>query len=540
VIEHETLDLELKAGSPAEDGTFSGTAWVFGETDALGDQIIPGAFQKSLAAHRRAGRQPLLLWMHDIAEPIGKWLDVRETPEGLAVKGKLTLGTTRAREAYELLKDGALSGLSIGFRTLKSVRTKTGRLLQELQLEEISLVALPALASARVYTVKSQPRRMTAHPLDGTTPMSINLTAPDTPDDEQPYELPPEVKDQLAALETRTAGVDQLANRLDRIETRLARPNARIETRDDQPEIEQKAFVSWCRKGFDGLNDLERKALNTFATSPSMGGWNLVPETFLRELQRTLVEFTPMRQIARVQTVSGNPVLLPKRVYGASAAWVAEEAEHALSEPAYTQQSVPVFEARVSVEVTNQLLEDSAFDLGAELARDFAEEFARLESVAFVMGNGTSEPEGFMNSALWTTVGGGPTADGLIDLFYSIPTPYSARGTWLMPRSVIATVRKLKTSQGYLWTESLQPGQPASLLGRPVVEAPDMADTGSPTPANIGFGDWNRAYRIFDRVGLEVLRDPYTAARRSIVVFHARRRVGGALVDGQAVKGLTT
>jgi HK97 family phage major capsid protein len=191
--------------------------------------------------------------------------------------------------------------------------------------------------------------------------------------------------------------------------------------------------------------------------------------------------------------------------------------------------------------VTNQLLEDSAFDLGAELSRDFAEEFARLENVAFVSGNGTTEPEGFRTSSSFVTTGGAITADSLIDLYHSVPSVYASRGTWLMPRSVMATARKLKTTGTgvYLWTESLQPGNPATILGRPVVEAPDLTSTGSPSPAPVAFGDWSRAYRIFDRVGLEVLRDPYTAARRSIVVFHARRRVGGALVDGQAIRGLS-
>jgi HK97 family phage prohead protease len=161
------LDLELRATSPAEDGTFEGVASVFGEVDMLGDAVAPGAFRKSLAAHRRAGRQPLLLWMHDIGAPIGRWLSITETAEGLKVKGKLTLATAKGREAYELLKERALDGLSIGFRTLQSARTKTGRMLQEVDLAEISLVALPALASARVTSVKSPPRRETAHPVEG-------------------------------------------------------------------------------------------------------------------------------------------------------------------------------------------------------------------------------------------------------------------------------------------------------------------------------------------------------------------------------------
>jgi HK97 family phage major capsid protein len=126
-------------------------------------------------------------------------------------------------------------------------------------------------------------------------------------------------------------------------------------------------------------------------------------------------------------------------------------------------------------------------------------------------------------------------------LYHAVPSVYSSRGTWLMPRSAMASVRKVKTSGTgvYLWAESLQPGNPPSLLGRPIVEFPDLTGGGSPSQATAAFGDWSRAYRIFDRVGLEILRDPYTAARRSIVVFHARKRVGGALVDPNAVVGLS-
>jgi uncharacterized protein len=161
------LDIEVKLSPPSETGEFEGVASVFGEVDLVGDQVAPGAFKKSLAAHRRAGRMPLLLWMHRLDELIGIWTDIRETAHGLAVKGRLILDTVRGREAHSLLKARALDGLSIGFRTLKSLRTQTGRLLQEVDLAEISLVALPALASARVHSVKSWPRREPAHPSEG-------------------------------------------------------------------------------------------------------------------------------------------------------------------------------------------------------------------------------------------------------------------------------------------------------------------------------------------------------------------------------------
>jgi HK97 family phage prohead protease len=166
------LDLELKIGEPSEDGTFEGFASVFNETDLVGDQVAPGAFQKSLARARRAGRMPLMLWSHQLDQPVGRWTDIRETAEGLVVKGKLLLDVARAREVYAMLREKVVDGLSIGFRTVKSQRIKTGRLLQEIDLAEISLVSLPALASARITSVKNQPRRETAHPLKDLTHVS--------------------------------------------------------------------------------------------------------------------------------------------------------------------------------------------------------------------------------------------------------------------------------------------------------------------------------------------------------------------------------
>jgi HK97 family phage major capsid protein len=110
-----------------------------------------------------------------------------------------------------------------------------------------------------------------------------------------------------------------------------------------------------------------------------------------------------------------------------------------------------------------------------------------------------------------------------------------------MRRETIASVRKLRsaTDGPYIWADTLAPGQPPTLLGRPVLEVVDMPIVGSPAETVIAFGDWSRGYRVFDRAATEVLRDPYSLARNSIVCFHARRRVGGALVDGAAVKGLS-
>jgi HK97 family phage major capsid protein len=222
------------------------------------------------------------------------------------------------------------------------------------------------------------------------------------------------------------APIAELKAKVDRLEVRLNRPNARIEVREDTAELERRAFNSLLRKGPDRMGDVEQKTLSTIVGSPDDGGFWTVPETFLRELQRNLVLMSPMRQVARVQTVGGGPVKLPKRTSNLSAAWVDETVQDDLSQPSYAQQSIEIHEARVSVEVSNHLLEDSAFDLAAELARDIAEEFGRLEGRAFVHGNGTTAPGGWVSSADFVSTEDTLDADGIIELYHQVPSVFAA------------------------------------------------------------------------------------------------------------------
>lgn len=148
------LELKFSPGS----GVFEGYAAVFHNVDSAGDRILPGAFVKSLAACRAEGRFPPLLWQHDPKRPIGIWEDMHEDSHGLYVRGRLFADDiAQAREAYALLRENVVSGLSIGYRTVESQRDgKTGvRLLSELELLEVSIVTFPANDRARVRAVKS-------------------------------------------------------------------------------------------------------------------------------------------------------------------------------------------------------------------------------------------------------------------------------------------------------------------------------------------------------------------------------------------------
>ncbi len=154
-IMHIARPLAIK--SLGADGLFSGYASVFGALDCQNEIVAAGAFTRTLGNWRKQGRMPAMLWMHDPSQPIGLWLSLNEDKNGLAVQGRLALRTQKGMEAYELLKMGALTGLSIGYRVIASRidNKRKARVLTDLDLFEISLVTFPANEAARVSEVKA-------------------------------------------------------------------------------------------------------------------------------------------------------------------------------------------------------------------------------------------------------------------------------------------------------------------------------------------------------------------------------------------------
>ena len=152
-FEHGALPLDMKA---AASGIVQGYASLFGELDNGGDVVMPGAYAKSLAALAGEGRSVKMLWQHDPSQPIGVWDEIREDAKGLYVKGRILTEVEKGREVAALLSAGAIDGMSIGYRTVKAGRGAKGeRLLQELELWEVSIVTFPMLPTARVDAVKA-------------------------------------------------------------------------------------------------------------------------------------------------------------------------------------------------------------------------------------------------------------------------------------------------------------------------------------------------------------------------------------------------
>lgn len=308
---------------------------------------------------------------------------------------------------------------------------------------------------------------------------------------------------------------------------------------DDEVKPEVKAFWSFIRSGAEQVDPEERKSL--VVAEDTRGGY-LAPDAFEAQIQKELVEISPIRAAARVTQTTAGRVTWPKRSGTITAHWVDETEERQETQPSYGMAAIDVAEMAAYVDVSNWLLEDSAVDLASELAGDFAEEFGRLEAEAFILGDGVKKPFGLLNDESVETLPNGHaanlSADALIALQYSLPAYYRNRGAWMMNAQTLAKVRTLKDGQNnYLWQPSYQAGQPETLLGRPVIEAVDFpAIAENQTP--IAYGDFAAGYRIVDRVGLSILRDPFTQATRGMVRFHGRRRVGGGVTRPEAFRKL--
>ncbi|CDX49214.1 MULTISPECIES: HK97 family phage prohead protease [Mesorhizobium] len=169
----KTKDFALQVKDLSDDGTFEGYGSIFGNVDSYGEKVMPGAFVESLARHKREGSNVLMLWNHDIYQPIGVWEDLAEDAKGLWGKGRFLLDIQRAREVHTLAKNKAIGGLSIGYKEEEADQEQAVRLLKKLSLYEISPVTFPANRRARIEAVKSERMDEFARRLRDGDPMPV-------------------------------------------------------------------------------------------------------------------------------------------------------------------------------------------------------------------------------------------------------------------------------------------------------------------------------------------------------------------------------
>ena len=312
----------------------------------------------------------------------------------------------------------------------------------------------------------------------------------------------------------------------------------------------QKAFAAYLRSGEDeGLRDLplEGKAMSTAVAAD--GGYLVDPQTS-DTIKSALTATASIRAIASIVTVESTSydVLIDHTEMGSG--WANEAAN--LSETATPQIdriTIPVNELSAMPKISQRLLDDSAFDIEGWLAGRIADKFARSEASAFVNGDGVDKPKGFLDyptvdEMIWTwgnigyvvtgTAGAIDDGDPIIELVYALGAEYRANATFVMNSKTAGTVRKLKDADGrFLWSDGLSQGEPARLMGYPVLIAEDMPDVAADAMA-IAFGDFTNGYTIAERPDVRVLRDPFSA--KPHVLFYATKRVGGAVSDFNAIK----
>lgn len=332
--------------------------------------------------------------------------------------------------------------------------------------------------------------------------------------------------------------ITELRSQVTDLETRMNRPGGG-DQRNEEPTLERRAFTNFLRMGREGMEAEEVRAL--IVGDDTKGGY-LAPAEFQAEVIKGIVEISPIRQAVRVGSTGAGSVILPKLTGRPTATWVGEDEDRDETTMTYGQLEIPIHELACFIDVSQKLLEDSAINVESEVASELSQEFALKESAAFSNGNGVKKPLGIQQVKNIGEIVNGDvsdvSADKLIAMMYALPAPYRNSGSWLMNGTTLGKIRTLKDAQGnYLWQPSYQAGQPSTLLGRPVIEDPTMPDVGNGT-FPIMYGDFAKAYRVYDRVGMSILRDPYTQATKGMVRFHARRRVGGGPVLAEALRKL--
>ena len=280
-----------------------------------------------------------------------------------------------------------------------------------------------------------------------------------------------------------------------------------------------------------------RNALQVGADSE--GGY-LCPDTFENQLVAGLTSRGIIRSLSHVISTSSGQHKIPVVASRGTAAWVEEEGAIPEGDDAFGQQYIGAHKVGTLIKVSEELLNDSAFDLEDYFITEFARRIGNKEEEAFLTGNGTGKPTGILNTAgvgVTTASATTITADELIDLFYSLDAPYRVNAVWVLNDATMKIVRKLKDSTGqYLWQKALHEGDHETLLGKPIYHSP-YAPTVAAGAKPILFGDLSY-YWIGDRQGITFRRLNERYADTGQVGFIATKRLDGKLILPEAVKVL--
>jgi len=377
----------------------------------------------------------------------------------------------------------------------------------------------------------------------------------------------------LSRIDNHIESLGEMKTKLEKMETKLARPgfDAGKQDGESREDVEYRhAFLDWMRapndherqqKAAAAAKQLEAKnrdgretrSTQTVTSTGAAGGFAL-PEIIERQIARLSVDISPIRQIATVRTVGSPDYKELFDVNGAGFEWLGETDTRNQTNTPDLAEVAPTFGmASAKPQASEESLDDLFFDVESWLTTSVAETLALGEGAAFVSGNGTKKPTGFLaGPAPVATADSGrafgtlqyiasgqasamPTSlDTLYDVIYSLRARYRNNARWVGAKTIFSALRKYKdTANQYLWQPSVVAGQPDTFMGYGITEAEDMpAVAASAFP--LAFGDFKEGYLIADRVGMRITRDEITTP--GFVKFYARKRVGGKLRNTQAIK----
>jgi HK97 family phage major capsid protein len=464
-----------------------GYASVFGIADNYNDIISKGAFAEAKADRIK------LLWQHDHKQPIGVIENLYEDEKGLFIEASINCKVAQGNETAALIRQGAVDGLSIGFSVNKSIFGKKGeRIITDIKLWEISIVTFPANSSALISKI-------------GEKEMSLDKVS-----------------------ENR---ITNLENKFSQYETMLARPDMIGERMNSC----DSSFVQYLRSG---SLEMEIKAFS--GQENNTGGYMIIPELY-KEIVGAILAKSPMRKLCSVDTISTNALDILKEEEDLTSAWVAENDERReTNTPKFVQKRILVHELYAQPKATQKLLDDAAININSWLTSRLVDSFVKSENNSFILGDGNNKPRGILSYAADVVERVDVNSEGtlvmedLLNLMNHMNESYLANASFLMHRSTLLEIQKLKDDNGrFLWQPAISCNSPETLFGIPIVCSSDM-----PRFANGALGiilaDFKEAYKIIDRKDITIMRDPFT--EKPFVKFYSVKRVGGDVINENAVK----
>lgn len=490
--------IQIKSQSES-DLVISGYASVFNVVDQHNEIIVKGSFFNSHYSKVK------LLWQHDFAKPIGVISALFEDEYGLKIEGVINGKIKQGAEAIELLKQGAISGLSIGFYIKSEEYNKQGqKVISSIDLKEVSIVTFPANESAQI----SQITKIHNQHEENMEQENINH----------------KYADKMNALELKVDSMHKM----------LSRPEITITSDNEQ----QKAFQNYIRAGIEN-NFLLKSSLSSDVNA----GGALIERSLYHKIITDMQTHSPMRQLASIETISTNSLDIIRQDENFGNGWIGEvEARADTNSSKLVPHRIHVHELYAQPKATQRLIDDSELDIQNWLIERLRDSFVVSENEAFINGDGDKKPIGLLHSIFnkhrdcVVNLKSRPfSSDSLLEMINALDERYLPNATFLMNRSTLSLIQGFKDATGrFIWQASMSDSFKQSIFGIPVVCCANFPPLAASKEPVIVLGDIKSAYKIVDRSGINIMRDPYTD--KPFVKFYAVKRVGGDLMNPKALR----